>query len=92
MYAVTFGESQGRNPRRNRNDIGVEQANETLAGGVSSASGGKKERKRMNGVNKNGRGKKFAGRKGGNDMRRIGDEGRRNGDAWKKRELEGRKR
>ena len=50
------------------------------------------ERKRMNGVNKNGRGKMFTGRKRGKDTRRTVDERRRNGDAWKKRELEDWKR
>ena len=51
-----------------------------------------KERKRMNGENKNSRGKKFAKRRRRKDTRRIGGKRRRNGDAWKKRELEGRKR
>ena len=32
-----IGGSQGRNLRRNHNDVKVEQANGTFAGGVSSA-------------------------------------------------------
>ena len=37
LYAVTFRESQEKNPRRNHDDVGVEKANGTLAEGVTPA-------------------------------------------------------
>ena len=40
-------------------------------------------------MNKNNRRKKFIRKKRGKDTRRDGDEERRNGDGWKKTELEG---
>ena len=50
------------------------------------------EGKRMNDVNRSDRRRKFTERKREDDMRKGGEERRRNGDIWKKRELEGRRR